>query len=217
VSQTPATFGKDREEIVKKFARLLERLRTAPGPDESAEGAMAYFEVKTSALNLFARTAGDKSVYYRELSAFGGDESIVNRSIMMGILNAAMVDYREGFMADTKLLVSAEVLADFLTQAEVLLEHDYKDAAAVVVRAVLEDGLRRVCISKGVAVKDRDGVHQLAEALMKQNCLTAVQYKEIEAKKEIGNKAAHGKFNEYTKADVVAFHEFVQRLLATLI
>jgi len=52
---------------------------------------------------------------------------------------------------------------------------------------------------------------------MKQNCLTAVQYKEIEAKKEIGNKAAHGKFNEYTKADVVAFHEFVQRLLATLI
>lgn len=209
MSQTPATFGKDREEIVKKFARLLERLRNAPGPDESAEGASAYFEVKTSALNLLARTAGDRSVYYSELSAFGGDKSVVNRSIMMGILNAAMIDYREGFMADTKLLVSAEVLADFLVQADVLLEHDYKDAAAVVIRAVLEDGLRRVCDSKGVAVKERDGIHQLAEALVKQSALTPIQFKEIEAKKEVGNKAAHGRFNEYTKADVVVFDEFV--------
>ena len=37
------TFGKDREEIIKKFSRLLERLRTAPGPDQNAEGAIAYF------------------------------------------------------------------------------------------------------------------------------------------------------------------------------
>ena len=215
--QLSATFPKDREEIVKKFARLLERLQSAPKPDQSAEGAMAYFEVKTSALNLIARTAGEGSVYYRELSEFGGDKSIVNPNIMRGILNAAMVDYREGFMADTKLLVSAEVFADFLVQAEVLLENDYKDAAAVLIRAVLEDGLRRVCLSRGIEVKDRDGVHKLAEALAKQNVLTSVQFKEIEAKNEIGNKAAHAKFGEYTKADVLAFHEFVQRLLATLI
>lgn len=137
--------------------------------------------------------------------------------VLAAVLSAAMIDYREGFMADTRLLVSAEVFADFLVQAEVLLENDYKDAAAVVIRAVLEDGLRRVCVSKGLTVKDRDGVHELAEALTKQNALTAVQFKEIEAKKEVGNKAAHGRFSEYTKADVVAFHEFVQRLLATLI
>ncbi len=141
----------------------------------------------------------------------------INPGIVTGLLTAAMTDYREGFMADTKLLVSAEVFADFLVQAEIPLENDYKDAAAVVIRAVLEDGLRRVCVSNGLAVRDRDGVHQLAETLTKNNALTAVQFKEIEAKKEIGNKAAHGKFCEYTKADVVAFHEFVQRLMATLV
>ena len=120
-------------------------------------------------------------------------------------------------MSDAKLLVSAEVFADFLVQAEVLLEHDYKDAAAVIIRAVLEDGLRRICISKSISVNARAGVDDLSTALVRQNVITAIQKKEIDAKREIGNAAAHGRFDEFTKQDVVAFHEFVQRLLSILI
>ncbi len=217
MSHTRATFIQDREAIIQKFSRLLEKIAQCSSElRASKDGVISpvpYFEVRASALNLLARTAGESSVYYRELQGMDG----INPGIVTGLLTAAMTDYREGFMADAKLLVSAEVFADFLVQAEILLEHDYKDAAAVVIRAVLEDGLRRVCVARGIAVKDRDGVHQLAEALTKQGVLTAVQFKEVEAKKEVGNKAAHGKFSEYTKADVVAFHEFVQRLLAILI
>ncbi|MGA2441567.1 MAG: DUF4145 domain-containing protein [Tepidisphaeraceae bacterium] len=214
--ETRATFNKDHEAIVQKFARLLERASQSMHEREKSQdgfiSGVTYYEVRTSALNLLARTAGKSSIYYRELL-----KSRVNPSIMVGILTAAMTDFREGFMVDTKLLISAEVFADFLVQADVLLENDYKDAAAVIIRAVLEDGLRRVCSSKQIAVKERDGVHELADALVRQNVLTAVQFKEIQAKKEVGNKAAHGKFGEYTKADVTAFLEFAQRLLATLI
>jgi hypothetical protein len=217
MSQTRATFNKDHEEIVQKFARLLDKIKSAPrAAQNNLESVLTYFEVRASALNLLARTAGEESIYYRELHEMRSNDRIFP-DVLTAILRAAMTDFREGFMADTKLLVSAEVFADFLVQAEVLLENDYKDAAAVLIRAVLEDGLRRVCLSKGISIKDRDGVNQLAEAMTKQNALTAVQFKEIEAKKEIGNKAAHAKFGEYTKADVAAFHEFVQRLLATLI
>jgi hypothetical protein len=215
--QQRATFNQDREAIIQKFARLLEKIGECMKELHGREGGVispiAYFEVRASALNLLARTAGETSIYYRELYGMGS----VNPGIVTGLLTAAMTDYREGFMADANLLVSAEVFSDFLTQAEILLEHDYKDAAAVVIRAVLEDGLRRVCVSKGVAVKPRDGVDDLAKALAKSNVLTAVQVSEIDAKRLIGNHAAHGRFTEYTKADVEAFHEFVQRLLATLI
>ncbi len=217
MSQQRTTFNQDREAIIQKFARLLDKIEQCSQELRKSEDGVispiSYFEVRASALNLLARTAGESSIYYRELH--GMDR--INPGIVTGLLTAAMTDYSEGFMADAKLLVSAEVFADFLVQAEILLESDYKDAAAVVIRAVLEDGLRRVCASKGLAVKDRDGVHELAEALTRQNVLTAVQFKEIQAKKEVGNKAAHGKFSEYTKADVIAFHEFVQRLLSTLI
>jgi hypothetical protein len=190
--QPRATFNKDHEDIVRKFAALRQRAEELLQDMEHHGGRMicppGYFEIRASALNLLARTAGEQSVYYRELL---GNPNFDMR-LMVGVITAAMTDYREGFMADAKLLVSAEVFADFLVQAEVLLEQDYKDAAAVIIGAVLEDGLRRVV-------------------------LTAIQKKEIDAKREIRNSAAHGKFNEYTKDDVVAFHEFVQRLLATLI
>ena len=209
---------KDTEEIVQKFARLIERVpRTVEEIEQTSDGVIAFFEVKVSALNLIARIAGETSIYFRELLSMGGKATLVNPSIVRGILTAAMTDFREGFIVDAKLLVSAEVFADFLVQAEVLLENDYKDASAVIIRAVLEDALRRVCISNGIEVRDRAGIAELATALTKQNLLTAVQAKEIEAKKEIGNQAAHGRFDQYTKEDVLAFHEFVQRLLATII
>jgi len=217
MSETRAIFNKDREDVISKFGRLL--AKAAVSQEELAASSddvispVPYYEMRTSALNLLARTAGEKSIYYQEFLNMPRP----NPGVAIGILTAAMTDYREGFMADTNLLVSAEVFADFLIQAEILLENDYKDAAAVLIRAVLEDGLKRICVAKAITIHSRDGVNQLAEAMVRQNVLTAVQFKEIQAKKEVGNMAAHGKFNEYTKADVIAFHEFVQRLLATLI
>ena len=217
MSEPRARFPKDHEAIVQKFARLLEKVSHCSEELRKSEDGVispvAYFEVRTSALNLLARTAGETSIYYRELLGMDG----INPGIVTGILTAAMTDFREGFMADVKLLVSAEVLSDFLVQTEVLLENDYKDAAAVIIRAVLEDGLRRVCIANNLPVTARTGVNDLAKELTKAGILSAVQSKEIDAKREIGNSAAHGRFQEYTKPDVLAFQEFVERLLATLI
>jgi len=145
MSHPRATFNKDLEDIVQKFSKLnkaADEIRKNYPTSGGILDPFDYYAVRTSALNLLARTAGESSVYYRELR----DMSPINPGILAGILHAASTDFREGFMADTKLLVSAEVLADFLVQAEVLLEHDYKDAAAVVIRAVLEDGLR-ACVS----------------------------------------------------------------------
>ncbi|MBN2447810.1 MAG: DUF4145 domain-containing protein [Phycisphaerae bacterium] len=218
--QPSASFSKDRDEIVQKFERLLESIQPAAsdssGGPRTREDVIAYFGVRCSALNLIARTAGENSIYFRQLQAMEATDRIFP-DVLFAVVQAAMTDFREGFMADQKLLASAEVFADFLVQAEVLLEHDYKDAAAVIIRAVLEDGLRRICVSKGIPVKLRDGVNDLAQALTKASMLTAVQKREIDAKREIGNAAAHGRFSEYTKQDVLAFHESVQRLLATLI
>ena len=225
MSHPRAVFDKDHEAVVQKFADLLKDATSIGNEVENNQGGARtelisrIFAARTSALNLLARTAGETSIYFRHLhdTHTAGEVTGFTPGIMIGILKAAMTDFREGFMADAKLLVSAEVFADFLVQAEVLLENDYKDAAAVIIRAVLEDGLRRVCISKGMDVKPRWGVDDFATQLTRQSVLTAVQKGEIDGKRALGNSAAHGRFHEYSKDDVIAFHEFVQRLLATLI
>jgi hypothetical protein len=220
MSHPRATFNQDHEATVNKFGRLVAKAEELANHRQGfdTDQIATWFELRTSALNLLERTAGNTSIYYRALhDSHASDQLKFTPRIMLGILKAALADFREGFMMDTKLLVSAEVFADFLVQAEILLENDYKDAAAVTIRAVLEDGLRRVCTSKGIDVKPRWGVDDLASQLTKHNILTAVQKGEIDGKRELGNSAAHGRFHEYSKADVVAFHEFVQRLLATII
>jgi len=172
-----------------------------------------YFELRVSAINLLTRLTSHDSIYVQELKGMGPDKNPDPR-VVKGVLQAARTDYRQGYMADHSLLISAEVFSDLLVQAEVLLEHDYKDAAAVLVRAVLEDGLRRLCTANKVEAERRDTLQQLNEKLYEAGVYFALLHKEIIAKAEVGNCAAHGRFNEYTKADVVAFLEFTRRFLA---
>lgn len=113
MSTQRATFIHDHDAIVQKFVRLLGTAEGLVsqwnGNDENFINPIHYFEVRTSGLNLLARTAGENSIYYQELRGM----QKVNPGIMMGILTAAQTDFREGFMADAKLLVSAEILQTF--------------------------------------------------------------------------------------------------------
>ena len=149
-------------------------------------------------------------IYYRELC----DAQFTDHLALRGILQAALQDYREGFMVDATLLVSAEIFRDLLGQAQVLLDSDYKDAAAVTARAVLEDGLRRLCVARGLDSEPRDTISKLNDRLYKAGVYQALQHKEITAKAQVGNDAAHARHGNYAKADVDAFLEFVTRFLS---
>ncbi len=221
--QPRASFDQDREAVIQKFGRLIKEaealanLARGSGDAPNRVGTdeiKRFFEVRASALNLLARVAGTRSNYYRTIRDEQGPMRLqFTPGIMLGVLTAAMTDYREGFMSDAKLLVSAEVFTDLLVQAEVLLDHDYKDAAAVLIRAVLEDGIRRLCKANRIETEKRETLQQLNEKLYKVHAYTALVHKEIIAKAEVGNCAAHGRFDEYAKDDVVAFWEFVLRFL----
>ena len=213
MANTNPRLSKDRDEIVLKFKELIEKANAAceafrQSGDSTLPGDK-YFELRVSSINLLTRLSSDDSIYVQELKRM-----TPNAFSMKGVLEAARVDYLQGFMADHKLLVSAEVFSDLLVQAEVLLDHDYKDAAAVIIRAVLEDGIRRLCESHKIEVGKRDTIQQLNERLYKEGVYSALQHKEIIAKAEIGNCAAHARFDQYKKEDVVAFLEFTLRFLA---
>ena len=213
MANTTPRLSKDHDEILLKFKELIGKAQAAcEAFEQSKDGTIrgdAYFELRVSSINLLSRLSSEDSIYVQELK-----QMKPNAFSMKGVLEAARNDYLQGFMADHKLLVSAEVFSDLLVQAEVLLDHDYKDAAAVIIRAVLEDGIKRLCESHKIEVGRRDTIQQLNEKLYKENVYSALQHKEIIAKAEIGNCAAHARFDQYKKEDVVAFLEFTLRFLA---
>lgn len=206
-------LSKDRDEVLLKFKELIDKANAAceayrQSDDGTLPGDM-YFELRVSSINLLTRLASEDSIYVQELKKMNP-----NAFSMKGVLEAARADYLQGFMTDHRLLISAEVFSDLLVQAEVLLDHDYKDAAAVIIRAVLENGIRRLCEAHKIEAGKRDTIQQLNEKLYKEHAYSALVHKEIIAKVEIGNCAAHGRFDQYKKDDVAAFLEFALRFLA---
>jgi hypothetical protein len=213
---------KKGEEIERKLGELIQAATTLhdAGIDvgrggrqsepERLEKLVRFREVRASALNLLGRLSSKDSVYYRELA----EAQFTDHLALRGILQAALQDYRDGFMADTTLLVSAEIFRDLLDQAQILLDSDYKDAAAVTIRAVLEDGLRRLCVARGLESEPRDTISRLNDRLYKAGVYQALQHKEITAKTQVGNDAAHAHHDKYSKADVEAFLQFVTRFLS---
>jgi hypothetical protein len=123
-------------------------------------------------------------------------------TVGLGVLDALREDLTNGYLVNYKELVSAEVFTDLLEQAEHLLEHAYKDPAASLSGAVLEDGLRRIAALRGIAAKKGNGLSALNENCAKANVYNRLTQKRIQVWTEIRNKADHGHFGEYTDSDV---------------
>ncbi len=206
-------LSKDREEVLMKFNQLLDKAKHACDVfTQSRDGGLpgdVYFELRVSSINLLTRLASEDSIYVHELKNMKP-----NAFSIKGVLEAARADYLEGFMVDHKLLLSAEVFRDLLVQAEVLLDHDYNVAAAVLIRAVLEDGLRKLCQANKIEPEKRDTIQQLTDKLYKAHVYSALNHKEVIAKADLGNSAAHGRVVDCTKENVTGFLEFVLRFLA---
>ena len=134
---------------------------------------------------------------------------------LAGILKGVQHDLAAGMLFDLRLHLQAEVFADFLEMAEHLLEKDYKDAAAVLLGAVLEDSLRKLSDSNGISTTKGDGkpltIDPLNVALAKAGIYGPLVQKQITTWANLRNDAAHGKFKEYDKEQVGQMLLFVQK------
>ena len=119
----------------------------------------------------------------------------------------------KGFLDDFLQKVEAEVAADYMGQAEGLLKEGQTGAfdhvqAAVLSGAVLEKALRTLCdrqqpqISITNANGENKTLNPLIDDLKKAGAFNELKAKQLRAWADIRNKAAHGEFNQFTKADV---------------
>jgi hypothetical protein len=127
-------------------------------------------------------------------------------TVMVGqnILSAVREDIEDGFLTDVRTLVSAEVFADFLEMAEHLVDKGCLHPAASLTGAVLENGLRKIAASSSIKMKAKEDLSSL-----NHKCANAEVYNRLVQKKlavfiDIRNSADHGKFDEYSEADVRA-------------
>ena len=137
---------------------------------------------------------------------------------VVGIFEAVEHDIKSGMLANFHSLIQAEIFADFLDMAELLHREGYKDAAAVLLGAVLEDSLRKVADANGVSTLNSKGkpltIDPLNAALAKKGVYNALVQKQITSWANLRNDAAHGNFGKYDADQVQQMLLFVQKFCA---
>lgn len=187
-------------DLVEVGTRLLgTRMDTA---DNIRDLQMAA-QWSTSCLALLKSVFGQESDYYeRFLQCLDRIDIGYNARMAFGVLSAAKDDYEKGALFNTRRLIQAELFDDFLEQAEHLFGTGYYGPAAVVAGAVLEDGLRKLCAGTGIILPANPKLDSMNAELAKANVYTTLTQKRITANADVRNKAAHGKWDEFKKADV---------------
>jgi HEPN domain len=204
------------------FRRLIEegrRILSASGWDgdnyHRFPPANDYFRFRTEAMNLIRRTCGPDSDHYRELTRLAeGKETSTNSFYFvhcLGVLEAAQRDFDAGLLFDLRALIAADILGDFVEQAEQLLAAGYHVPAASLAGAVLEDLLRKLCAKHGVSVPASTKIDRLNADLAKAGVYDKLVQKRITALADIRNNADHGHFDKFTLADVEDMVKWVKR------
>jgi hypothetical protein len=171
-----------------------------------------YTRWRTQATNLIERVCGRVSTHYQDIRAV--DMGSYTFADCFGILEGAYKDYADGFLVEIRLLVRAELLDDFMTQAEALLKQGYHVPAASVAGAVLEDTLRKLC-DKNAIVYDptKSNLNILNTELARAEAYDKLVQKRITAVADLRNSADHGQFGNVKLRDVEDMVSWVRRFV----
>ena len=165
--------------------KITERLDNLIGMGEKVLGtekrvaSAGYVETqlvqqwRTSCLAFLGAVLGHDSNHYREFENRCKGYTISDAKNGIGILRAAKEDIEGGCLQKVEALVSASVFSDFLEMAEHLLDNGYKDPAASLTGAVLEDGLRHICGNNSLPVKSDDNINYLNRKIADKNVYRA--------------------------------------------
>jgi hypothetical protein len=143
----------------------------------------------------------------------------------VSLLKGIKDDWDQGFFDDLSLAIEAEMAADYMGQAENLLAEGQRGKfdhvpAAVLAGAVLEKSLRTMCSQQQppVSIVNTNGepkkLNLLIDDLKKATAFNETKAKQLRAWAGIRNHAAHGEFDQFTRADVEAMIPGINTFLA---
>jgi hypothetical protein len=207
----------DKNSIVQQLEGLLAQyqgfLKRAQHDDLSDLPDSERQALVSKAVAAIHRISGANSSYSSELARLLRTlpPLHVHTSPVMGVVQALRDDVMNDHLQSLVELVHAETFSDFLDMATHLNETGYKDPAAVIAGSALEVHLRALCTKSGVEADSTkaDGTTQPKKAdllnseLCQANMYSKLDQKSITAWLDLRNKAAHGKYAEYQREQVV--------------
>lgn len=166
-----------------------------------------YSSVENNLINF----VGTENPYYRNFKNSYSTKNYFYANIVLGvcgIIQSILTDYEKGTLYKYEFLISGNIFDNILEQATELNENNFKDAAAVMVRTVVESSLKKLAIANEINTKQ--AAADLNTKLKDKNVYDKVQHSEIQSWLHLGNYAAHGDFDKYDKNRISRLIDDVQ-------
>jgi hypothetical protein len=209
-------FSKRLEGLIEKGLAVIQTHK--PNPPGvigfPTLNAGAFTEWKSQCLAAIRSMVGDVHTYavQFEKCVERGFKNQVEAGI--GILRALREDIEGGHLLSMQLRVAADVFSDFIEMARHLLDHGYKDAAASITGAVLENGLRRISEKHGLKSKNSDDLNALNQKCAQGGVYNRMVQQQLQVWITLRNSADHGHFGDYSIEDVKSMIEGVRGFLS---
>ena len=170
----------------------------------------------TNAFHLIRGVCGPESVHFASMRDLLEGHIVSEQRAQMaaGILAAARVDYEGGYLFDLQAVLSAEILGDFVFLSRRALTEGFKDVAAVLAAAALEDALKRYARANGLEVEDKV-MQEVVSALRAKGLVGGAQKALLEVMPKLRDFAMHANWDKFTEADVNSIIAFVEQFLIT--
>ncbi|MBA7665906.1 hypothetical protein ES703_73980 [subsurface metagenome] len=188
------------DQLLEKGEEALSTRHSPPrgisAPDYVDEAR--FFQWKAGALSFLKTVFGDDNTHFQEFQNNCKYSRYPDALRGQSILKAVKEDIEGGYLIKLETLVSADVFSDFLEMAEYLLEQGYKDPAASLIGAVLEDGLRRIAKNNGITIRGRENISSLNQKIADAQIYNRIIQRRVQVWNEIRDNADHGNFSGYT-------------------
>lgn len=172
-----------------------------------------FVEWRTGAASILDSVVPHSSIHRKAVDSFPGlSNELSTREYGISFLTSIRHDFENGFLENLVAEIDSEITAEYLVQAEELLQFSRPSdrgelAAAVVVGAVLEHGLKGLCqtLSPPEAIEisgKRLTLSSLIDTLKKRRVFNELTAKQLRAWADIRNAAAHGNSDEFNRHQV---------------
>jgi hypothetical protein len=145
-----------------------------------------------------------------------GVSSGLTATRVAGVLAALRAAYASGYLTTVSELIHADLFSNFIEMAAYLLSEGYKDPAAVIIGSTLEEHLRQLCVKNGLPTTSGDKpkmANQLNADLANASVYSKLDLQSVLSWLDLRNKAAHGKYREYTKEQVQLMVQGIQHFM----
>lgn len=214
--------------LLKQIKEILKEYNDKKGQKSSIpKGGNNDILIHNLITRIFAtleRIVGRNSEYYKHALSITSGPWISSKVLdfLIGTIEGLFYDLKNNYLKSLTEIIHGDIFGDYLEMAEHLLNEGYKDPAAVITGGTLEEHLRHLCLNNRIDIKVQTETGQrpkragqINSELAKNEVYSKLDQKSIIAWLDLRNKAAHGKYDEYSSKKVelmvMGIRDFINR------